>query len=332
MTSTQMEPIATVRDLRKNYDAITAVDGVSFDILRGEIFGLLGPNGAGKTTTISILSGILQPSAGDVQVAGFDARAAVPAMRMALGVVPQELSIYMKLTGRENLEFFGALYGMRGSALTERVNSMLTMVGLSERAGDRAADYSGGMKRRLNLAVGLMHNPQLLLLDEPTVGVDPQSRNHIFEGVRSLNNQGLTVLYTSHYMEEVEALCDRVGIMDRGKLIACDTVPNLISSLGGSMIEVGVGNSARLPALEAHLSTIELISEVEITDPVKATGEQGTEENPHTLHVRTEQPNRVLPLLVSALASFDTPLYSLNIREPNLEDVFLTLTGKILRD
>ena len=248
------EPIATVRSLRKNYDAITAVDGVSFDIMQGEVFGLLGPNGAGKTTTISILSGILQPTDGEVMVAGFNARESVPAMRMALGVVPQELSIYMKLSGRENLEFFGSLYGMHGDALNARVDSMLAMVGLSERAADRAADYSGGMKRRLNLAVGLMHNPRLLLLDEPTVGVDPQSRNHIFEGVRALNREGLTVLYTSHYMEEVEALCDRVGIMDRGKLIACDTVANLISSLGGSMIEVGIGDSEKLPALTRYLA------------------------------------------------------------------------------
>ena len=243
---TETEPIATVRGLRKNYDAITAVDGVSFDIMRGEVFGLLGPNGAGKTTTISILSGSLQPTEGDVHVAGFDALHPVPAMRMAIGVVPQELSIYMKLTGRENLEFFGSLYGMHGEALKERVDGMLAMVGLTDRAGDRASDYSGGMKRRLNLAVGLMHNPQLLLLDEPTVGVDPQSRNHIFEGVRALNRQGLTVLYTSHYMEEVEALCTRVGIMDRGKLIACDTVPNLMSSQGGSVIDVGIGGSDRL--------------------------------------------------------------------------------------
>jgi ABC-2 type transport system ATP-binding protein len=326
------EPIATVHGLRKKYDSITAVDGVSFNIIQGEVFGLLGPNGAGKTTTISILSGSLQPTDGEVRVAGFDARKSAPAMRMALGVVPQELAIYLKLTGRENLEFFGSLYGMRGDALNSRVDSMLAMVGLTERAGDRSAEYSGGMKRRLNLAVGLMHNPRLLLLDEPTVGVDPQSRNHIFEGVRELNKQGLTVLYTSHYMEEVEALCHRVGIMDRGKLIACDTVPNLIASLGGSMVDVGIGSSERLPALTSHLATLELVKEVEITAPLEDSGSQGSEENPHTLHIRTEQPNRVLPLLVGALTKFDVPLYSLSIREPNLEDVFLTLTGKTLRD
>jgi len=326
------EQIATVRNLHKNFDAITAVDGISLDILQGEVFGLLGPNGAGKTTTISILSGSLKPTSGEVHVAGFDACKAPPAMRMALGVVPQELSIYMKLTGRENLEFFGSLYGMHGDALGARVDSMLAMVGLSERSGDRAADYSGGMKRRLNLAVGLMHNPRLLLLDEPTVGVDPQSRNHIFEGVRSLNQQGLSVLYTSHYMEEVQALCHRVGIMDRGKLIACDTVPNLISSLGGSVIEIGIGGSDRLPALIAHLSSMELIKDVEASDPPQDSGEHGTEENPQILRVRTEHVNRVLPLLVSALTKFGAPIYSLNIREPNLEDVFLTLTGKTLRD
>ncbi len=326
--SSNSQPIATVRDLRKSYGSLIAVDGVSFDIQEGEVFGLLGPNGAGKTTTISILSGILPPTSGDVSVIGLDTKTGGAPLRMAIGVVPQELAIYQKLTGRENLQFFGELYGIQGAALSARVTEMLEMVGLTERADDRAADYSGGMKRRLNLAIGLMHNPRLLLLDEPTVGVDPQSRNHIFEGVRALNKKGLTVLYTSHYMEEVEALCDRVGIMDRGKLIACDTVAGLIASLGGSVIEVGVDASEKLDQVADRLRQMPLIKEVELT-----AAESEESETPRvTISVRTQQPNRVLPPLVSELAEVQASIHSLNVREPNLEDVFLTLTGKNLRD
>jgi len=332
MSANELQAIASVANLRKCYDSLVAVDGVTFEIRQGEVFGLLGPNGAGKTTTISMLSGILAPTSGEVTVAGFDARVPQKAMRMALGVVPQELAIYAKLTGRENLEFFGELYGLHGDLLAKRVDTMLAMVGLTDRAADRASDYSGGMKRRLNLAIGLMHDPKLLLLDEPTVGVDPQSRNHIFEGVRELNRKGLTVLYTSHYMEEVEALCDRVGIMDRGKLIALDTVPKLIASLGGSVIEVGIGDSEKLPALISYIETLPTVTEVEQIDAPAEEAGAGSEENPHQLRVRTVQPNRLLPSLVSALTNYETPLFSLNIREPNLEDVFLTLTGKTLRD
>lgn len=321
-------PIAAVRGLRKTYENLTAVDGVSFEIQPGEIFGLLGPNGAGKTTTISILAGILPPTEGEVMVAGYDARRASIPMKRALGMVPQELAIYLKLSGRENLAFFGQLYGLKGDALETRIQEMLQLVGLTERADDQAANYSGGMKRRLNLAVGLMHDPQLLLLDEPTVGVDPQSRNHIFEGVRTLNRQGLTILYTSHYMEEVEALCDRVGIMDHGKLIACDTVPNLIARLGGAVIEIGIAATDQLDSVTARLGKLDLVKEVEAI-PVS---ESEADSHAFTLRVRAEQPNRVLPGLVTTLSACDVPLLSLTIREPNLEDVFLTLTGKTLRD
>lgn len=327
------ENIASVRDLRKVYDTLTAVDGISFEIKRGEIFGLLGPNGAGKTTTISMLAGILPLTSGKIVVAGHDASHASAEVKRALGVVPQELAIYPKLTGKENLDFFGELYGLQRDALNQRTRQMLELVGLADRAGSRADTYSGGMKRRLNLAIGLMHNPQLLLLDEPTVGVDPQSRNHIFEGVRSLNRQGLTVLYTSHYMEEVEALCDRVGIMDGGKLVACDTVPNLIAGLGGALIEVGIGSVTPTDAQMDQLRRMEYAESVEFVPSVPSEEESDASAPPvNLLHIRARQIDRAVPELIAALYEVKIPLLSLSIQQPNLETVFLALTGKSLRD
>ncbi len=325
--------IASVRNLRKKYDALTAVDGITFDIRRGEIFGLLGPNGAGKTTTIGMLAGILPPTEGEITVAGHDAVTAGVEMKRALGLVSQDLAIYLKLTGRENLEFFGELYGLRGSALADRSRQMLDLVGLADRADSRAEDYSGGMKRRLNLAIGLMHSPQLLLLDEPTVGVDPQSRNHIFEGVRELNRQGLTVLYTSHYMEEVEALCDRVGIMDGGKLVACDTVPNLISSLGGAVIDIGIGNLVPTEDQLLRLRRMEYAESVDFVPsaaPESLLVDAGAAVN--LLRIRARQLDKSMPELIAALYDVKISLVSLNVQQPNLETVFLALTGKSLRD
>ena len=325
--------IATVRNLRKVYDTLTAVDGISFDIKRGEIFGLLGPNGAGKTTTISMLAGILPPTAGGIIVDGHDASQAGAAVKRALGVVPQELALYPKLTGKENLDFFGELYGIGKSDLAQRTKQMLDLVGLADRAGSRAETYSGGMKRRLNLAIGLMHNPRLLLLDEPTVGVDPQSRNHIFEGVRALNKQGLTILYTSHYMEEVEALCDRVGIMDGGKLVACDTVPNLIAGLGGAVIEIGLGSVIATEAQMHQLGEMEYAESVEFVAAPAVEGESvESSQTANLLRVRARQLDRALPELIAALYEVKLSLLSLNIQQPTLETVFLALTGKSLRD
>ena len=327
------ENIATVRNLRKLYDTLIAVDDISFEIQRGEIFGLLGPNGAGKTTTISMLAGILAPTSGEIIVDGHDASKAGSAVKRALGVVPQELAIYPKLTGRENLAFFGELYGLGKNDLTQRTTQMLALVGLEDRAGSRAENYSGGMKRRLNLAIGLMHNPHLLLLDEPTVGVDPQSRNHIFEGVRALNQQGLTILYTSHYMEEVEALCDRVGIMDGGKLVACDTIPNLVAGLGGAVIEIGVGNVEVTEAQLQQLRGMEYAESVEfVPSSPSETGTMDLAPVANLLRIRARQIDKALPELIAALYEVKISLRSLNIQQPNLETVFLALTGKSLRD
>jgi ABC-2 type transport system ATP-binding protein len=216
------ESLLKVRDVKKRYGQTPALDGVSFEVERGELFGLLGPNGAGKTTLLSIISGLLEPTAGSVEISGHTTSVREKKLRHLIGIVPQELAIYNELNARENLTFFGSLYGLSGEKLAQRVEQVLAAIGLEERADDRVATFSGGMKRRLNLGAALIHEPQLLLLDEPTTGVDPQSRNHIFEEVRRLAASGVTVVYTSHYIEEVESLCSRIGIIDHGKLVACD--------------------------------------------------------------------------------------------------------------
>src|SRR5262245_38365290 len=243
-----MTALLDVIDLHKHYGSQTALKGVSFVVNRGEIFGLLGPNGAGKTTLLSILSCLSEPSAGGVRLEGKHLRPGDRAVRHQIGIVPQELAVYEQLTARENLTFFGELYGMGGRTLTARADELLKAVGLEQRAKARVATFSGGMKRRLNLAIALVHRPRLLLLDEPTVGVDPQSRNLIFEEVRRLNREGMTVLYTSHYMEEVEELCSRIGIIDHGRLLACDTLAGLLRSLQGVIrFRVGPTDGVRSP-------------------------------------------------------------------------------------
>src|SRR5581483_6722615 len=227
------EPFLDVVDLHKQYGTTLALAGVSFQVQRGEIFGLLGPNGAGKTTLMSILSSLLEPTRGGVRFLGRVFERDDRELKRAIGIVPQDLAIYNELTARENLRFFGALYGLGGRNLERSLDAILDAVGLLDRGRQRAGTFSGGMKRRLSLGAALVHEPKLLLLDEPTTGVDPQSRNHIFEEVRRLNRQGMTIIYTSHYMEEVEALCPRLGIIDHGKLIACDTLPRLLQILPG---------------------------------------------------------------------------------------------------
>jgi ABC-2 type transport system ATP-binding protein len=234
-------------DLRKAFGATRAVDGVSFEVGRGEVFGLLGPNGAGKTTTVNLAVGLIEPDAGSVVLDG-SSSPAEPAARRSIGVAPQSLAIYEDLSGEANLRFFGRLYGLRGARLAERVAWALEFVGLSGRRRDLVSAYSGGMKRRLNLAVALVNDPQLLLLDEPTVGVDPQSRNAIFESIRLLRDEGRAVLYTTHYMEEAQRLCDRVAIMDQGRLLALDTVPALIAAHGGKSIVTAQVNGEELRA------------------------------------------------------------------------------------
>ena len=304
-----------VRDLRKNYGATQALAGISFTVQTGEMFGLLGPNGAGKTTLMSIISGLLDADSGKVFLAGQEFARRDRQLRRLIGIVPQDLAIYLELTARENLRFFGQLYGLTGNDLEQRIEQILTAIGLADRADHRAATFSGGMQRRLNLGAALVHTPKILLLDEPTTGVDPQSRNHIFEEVRALNAQGMTIVYTSHYMEEVQSLCPRIGIIDHGRLVACDTVQNLLRQMSG-LIRLRVPHlpattSARLAALgNVRLSTS--------TEP--------------SIEIACRDVKQTLLQIVSILNEERVELTSLETEEPNLERVFLHLTGRALRD
>ncbi len=308
-------PLLEVIDVHKRHGATVALNGVGFMVEAGEMFGLLGPNGAGKTTLISILAGLSAADAGEARVLGTRMTPTNKELRRHIGIVPQDLAIYGDLTARENLAFFGELYGVRGAALRSRTDEVLAAVGLSDRAAARADTFSGGMKRRLNLGVALMHRPKLLMLDEPTTGVDPQSRNHIFEGVRRLNAEGTTVLYTSHYMEEVQALCPRVGIMDHGQLIACDTLPGLLRRLT-SLIRIRVGEAT--PAL---VELIRALPDVRLDQPDR-----------QTLELACQDMKETLVRLVGLLQEQKVELLGLETEEPNLERVFLELTGHGLRD
>jgi ABC-2 type transport system ATP-binding protein len=223
-----------VRHLRKAYGQLVAVDDVSFTLERGELIGLLGPNGAGKTTTVSMIAGLVKPDAGEVRIAGELLNGDADPKKRRIGLVPQDLALYEELSARDNLIFFAALFGLRGAAAEAAISSALTLVGLADRVRDRVGTFSGGMKRRLNLAAGLLHDPDILLLDEPTVGVDPQSRNAIFDNLEELKHRGKALLYTTHYMEEAERLADRVVIIDRGQVIANDSVAGLRGSLSAT--------------------------------------------------------------------------------------------------
>jgi ABC-2 type transport system ATP-binding protein len=227
-----------VRHLRKSYGAITAVDDVSFSVGRGELVAVLGPNGAGKTTTVSIVSGLVTPDRGEVLIGGARLGGDTDPAKRRIGLVPQDLALYDELTARANLQFFGALFGLSGRSAAAAIDSVLTLVGLAERAADRVGTFSGGMKRRLNLAAGLLHDPDILLLDEPTVGVDPQSRNAIFDNLADLKRRGKTLVYTTHYMEEAERLADRVVIIDRGRVVADDSVDRLRGSLSAANVSL----------------------------------------------------------------------------------------------
>jgi ABC-2 type transport system ATP-binding protein len=311
-----------VKGLHKTYDgraknAIHAVDGVSFEVRAGEIFSLLGPNGAGKTTTISMLSCLLHPNAGDALVFGHSVQHDATAVKAILGVVPQDIALYHDLSAKENLNFWGKMYGLRGTALKQRVSEVLETIGLSDRQNDLVGKYSGGMKRRVNIGAALLHKPRVIYMDEPTVGIDPQSRRSILDSVVALKNQGTTVLYTTHYMEEAEELSDRIAIMDHGKVIASGTRNELIKIVGG------------LDRVKLTLNTesSRVLAAWKATPGVKqVTAEDGT------LTLLVDDSNRVLPHLFEAAASAGVRITTIEIQEPNLEAVFLHLTGRALRD
>jgi linearmycin/streptolysin S transport system ATP-binding protein len=311
-----MKAIET-QDLKKSFGENRAVQGVSFNVEQGEIFSLLGPNGAGKTTTISMLSCLLRPDAGDARVMGHSIRTGEMGVKSVLGVVPQEIALYEDLTARENLTFWGKMYGLRGSALTSRVNEVLDVIGLSDRANERVGKYSGGMKRRVNIGVALLHKPQVIYMDEPTVGIDPQSRRNILDSVVALKNQGMTVLYTTHYMEEAQELSDHIAIMDHGKLIACGTNDELVK-LVGQQTRIDLTLSGEPVKISEAWRIIEGVKHVTLEE--------------EKISVLVDDSNIVLPRLFETATLHSSRITSVDIREPNLEAVFLHLTGRALRD
>ena len=312
-----MEPVLVCRGLRKQYGSRVAVDGVGFEIAPGERYGLLGPNGAGKTTTISMLCGLLARDGGEITVAGRPMDERALDAKAAIGYVPQEIALYPDLSGLENLRFFGRLYGLKGSDLDSRIEHVLEVVSLRDRADERVDRYSGGMQRRLNIAVGLLHRPHLLVLDEPTVGVDPQSRNVILESVEQLGDAGIAVLYTTHYMEEAERLCDRIAILDEGRIVAEGTREQLVAL-------VGERDRIRLAADGSAATSTDAFASVAGVEQVTAS-DGGVE-------LIVDGARRLLPAILDSANRAGVAVSSVEIVEPNLEAVFLHLTGKALRD
>jgi len=303
--------------LRKNFGDLQAVQDVTFAVQAGEILSLLGPNGAGKSTTISMLSGLLEPTDGEAFVMGHSIRREPMAAKAALGVVPQDIALYPDLTARENLIFWGKMYGMRGRTLKQRVDEVLDVIGLTDRQQHRVDTFSGGMKRRVNIGVALLHKPKVVIMDEPTVGIDPQSRRHILDNVKELNRQGMTVLYTTHYMEEAAELSHHIAVVDKGRVIAYGTHDELLKL---------VGQQTRID-LTLNVEAGRVMADWQETDGVARTyAEDGK------VTVLVDDSNVVLPRLFESAARAGARIMSVDIREPNLEAVFLHLTGRALRD
>lgn len=310
------QSIISVENLRKRYGDAEVVKGVSFQIHRGEFFGLLGPNGAGKTTTIAMLSGLTEPTGGRILIDGLDPASEAMEAKAKLGLVPQNFALYPTLCARDNLDFFGKLYGLKGTRLRERTAAVLEIVQLTDRAHQPVATYSHGMKRRLNIAAGLLHEPELLILDEPTLGVDAQSRNAILESLESLNRSGMTLLYTTHSMEEAQRFCRRVAIMDDGNVIALDAPSSLIKDHGKGMVRIELNRRAE----EALLSVMERLGSLKVMD------------GQTRVHLETEDTDRALRDLLDLFGKREGLLKELDVTQPNLETVFIHLTGRDLHD
>ncbi len=314
--------------LVKKYGDLVAVKDVSFSMQEGEVFGLLGPNGAGKSTTISMLTCLFPPTKGSMRIGGYDVVKEADKVKKLIGVVPQDIALYPTLSARDNLRFFGEMYGLKGRDLKQSIETVLAYVAMTERARDAIKTYSGGMKRRINMAAGLIHSPKILFLDEPTVGVDPQSRNHIFESVERLNKeQGMTILYTTHYMEEAERLCDRVAIIDKGQVIAMDTPKNLIGMLGGGLIHIGMAREDE--ELRQAVTGLSAVRSAVFLPPAEVIEGQTARS---VLKVEARQhANAALVQLIELFSQKNAQILALETLEPNLETVFLHLTGKSLR-
>lgn len=306
-----------VENLQKSFGAIKAVDGITFEVNKGEVFGLLGPNGAGKSTTISMISTLLPPTDGVILFEGKNILREPKAIQRKLGVVPQDIALYPTLSGYENLTFWGNMYGLSGTELKKRIDNVSEIIGLNGRIKDRVDKYSGGMKRRLNIGAALLHMPELLIMDEPTVGIDPQSRNHILDTVLELNRQGMTIIYTSHYMEEVEYLCSRICIMDMGKIIASGSKDELVEMISGKT-EISLTLESPDPEVVKALGNIE--------------GIESLEQQEDQIRIQCENADLILADIIARVAAAGSHLRSVDVKKPNLETVFLQLTGKALRD
>jgi ABC-2 type transport system ATP-binding protein len=317
VTDTTGAAVLVASDLRRRFGERVAVDGVSLSVAAGETYGLLGPNGAGKSTTIKLICGLLVPDGGSVTVAGRPIDQHAVEAKAAIGYVPQDIALYPDLTARENLHFFGSLYGLRGPRLSQRVAEVLELIDLGDRAGDRVESFSGGMKRRLNIGAALLHRPELLVLDEPTVGVDPQSRHAILESVADLGGAGIAVLYTTHYMEEAQRLCDRVGIIDRGRLVAEGTHRELVS-LVHEQDRIVLGATGDLARLATTLGGIDGVAGASAVDS--------------TVQVLAHDARRLLPAVLQTADAAGVAVTSVEVVEPDLEAVFLHLTGSALRE
>jgi len=312
-----MTYVLECHDLHKAFGDLVAVDGIGFHIAEGETYGLLGPNGAGKTTTISMVTGLLERDAGEVTLDGEPLTSSTTEVRRGIGLVPQELALYPDLTATENLTFFARLYGMPRPLARRRIAEVLEVTGLADRAGDRVEKYSGGMKRRLNIGIGLLHTPRLLLLDEPTVGVDPQSRNAILESVERLSGEGMAVLYTTHYMEEAERLCDRVGIIDHGRLEAEGTRHELVQMVG-QRDRVRLTASGPLETVSTTLATLPGVRQAGVRDG--------------GIDLIVDDASALLAGILATVAEGGVTVSGVDIDEPDLESVFLHVTGRALRD
>ena len=306
-----------VKNLDKSFEEVHAVNNVSFEIQTGEIFSLLGPNGAGKTTTIGMISGLLTPDAGQVWLMGHSVQKNPKAAKAELGVVPQEIALYDDISARANLNFWGKMYGLRGQALSERVDEVLALVGLEDRQTGKVSKFSGGMQRRLNVGIALLHEPQVIIMDEPTVGIDPQSRRKILDSVKHLCDQGVTILYTTHYMEEAQELSDRIAIMDYGKIVAMGTHEELINIVG-ELDRITLSMSAESSEVVTLFQGIKGIKEISAED--------------NTINMLVTDSNQILPDIFETASSVDVRINAVDIQEPNLEAVFLHLTGRALRD
>ena len=314
-----MPPILQAQNLVKKFNGFTAVDDVSFAIEEGEVFSLLGPNGAGKTTTISMLSCLLAPTGGDAVIGGHSVNKDPMAVKKIIGIVPQDIALYEDLSAWENLVFWGRMYGMGGAELKSRVAEVLEEVGLADKAKQRVKTYSGGMKRRINIAVGLLHKPRLLFMDEPTVGIDPQSRRNILDSVKALNQQGMTVLYTTHYMEEAQELSHRVGIIDHGKLIALGTQRELTQMVGQmDALRLHLPEGQEVEPFVTALQALPDVRQVTTTD--------------HEIVLIVPEAQEAIPPVFTEADRLGFRIRSVEIEEPNLEAVFLHLTGRALRD